>query len=132
MSKKPVAVTLRKPQAPVDVDGFVAGESTPAPAPAPGPRPVETHAEVQHGARNFREMTLYLPTEVARELSFYCMDRNCDLNRVVADAVSKHLSPDAPNTPANIPWRTAVESLLEQSRSKLNGILALRSWVTKG
>jgi hypothetical protein len=134
MSKKPVAVTLRKPQAPVDLDGFVAGESTPASAPAPtaGPRPIETPAEVQHGARNYREMTLYLPTEVARELSFYCMDRNCDLNRVVADAVSKHLSPDAPNSPANIPWRTAVESLVEQSRSKLSGILALRPWVAKG
>jgi hypothetical protein len=126
MSKKPVAVTLRKPQAPVDLDGFVAGES------ARAPRPIETAAEVPHGARNFREMTLYLPTEVARELSFYCMDRNCDLNRVVADAVTKHLSPDSPHSPANIPWRSAVESLVEQSRSKLTEILTFRPWAARG
>jgi len=130
MSKKPVAVTLRKPQAPVDLDGFVAGESTPAARPRP--RPEDNAAEVQHGARNYREMTLYLPTEVARELSFYCMDHNCDLNRVVADALHKHFAPDAPRASSSIDWRSAVESLVEQSRTKLNELLTLRPWATKG
>jgi hypothetical protein len=127
MSKKPVAVTLRKPQAPADLDGFVAGESTPAPA----PRPVEAPVEVQHGARNYREMTLFLPTEVARDLSFYCMDRNCDVNRVVTDALHKHLSPDAPAAQAQADWRSAVDTLVEHTRSKLSELLTFRPWVSK-
>jgi hypothetical protein len=83
MPKKPVAVSLRKPQTPADVDKFVGAASK---------SPLESATDVQHGARDYREMTFYLPTDVARELSFHCMDRNCDANRVVAEAVRTHVT----------------------------------------
>src|SRR5688572_21926092 len=94
MPKKPVAVSLRKPQAPADIDAFVSGDSGAAP-----PRAIAAaNADAQpivHGEREFREMTLYLPTDIARKLSFYCMDMNCDMNRVVAEAVARHVTPEA-------------------------------------
>jgi hypothetical protein len=133
MSKKQVAVTLRKPQA--SAEAFVAGDAAP-PAPlqaaaSPAANQVlDAASVVQHGARDYREMTLYLPTEVARALSFYCMDRNCDLNRVVADAVSRHVTP-ASESSANVPtttWRGAVEILIEQSRMKLSTVWGIRRW----
>jgi hypothetical protein len=126
MSKKPVAVTLRKPQA--SADSFVSGERAAAPLMAAPAQAVESGPIVQHGERAYRELTLYLPNEVARELSLYCMDRNCDLNRVVAEAVSKHVG-GSESMPASAPsWRGAVEILIEQSRLKLSTVWALKRW----
>lgn len=128
MPKKPVAVTLRKPQAP-DLDSFVGGHGDPAPARAPSANPIESGADVKHGARDYREMTLYLPVEVVRELSFYCMDRNCDINRAVAEAVSKHVTREASEPTASNPgsrWGGTLELLVEQLRAKLSTLWALR------
>jgi len=89
-------------------------------------------AVVRHGVREFREMTLYLPTDVARQLSFHCIDRNCDANGVVAQAVSKFLSPDAAETVAPAPRfhfdRATLDALLESSRRTLVGLWSLRPW----
>jgi hypothetical protein len=128
MPKKPVAVTLRKPQTPADVESFV-GASAAAPASAPPANPIEAAPEVRHGARDYREMTVYLPTELVRELSLYCMDRNCDVNRVVADAVREHVTGAAPKPIASTPsshWSAAVEMVVEQLRGRLSAIWALR------
>src|SRR5687767_15853998 len=119
MPKKPVAVSLRKPQAPVDVDGFVGAASAPASARETAKNPIASAADVRHGARDYREMTFYLPTEVARELSFYCTDRNCDANRVVAEAVTKHLGHVASAEPlsgALEGWGGRLEALVGQVR----------------
>jgi hypothetical protein len=128
MPKKPVAVSLRKPQAPADVDSFVGGASAPPPARAAAKNPIASGADVRHGARDYREMTFYLPTEVARELSFHCVDRNCDANRVVADAVSKHLRHAAaePVASAVEDWAGRLEFLVGQVREKLGTLWALR------
>jgi hypothetical protein len=128
MPKKPVAVSLRKPQTPVDVDGFVGAPSAPASARVTAKNPLASAADVRHGARDYREMTFYLPTEVARELSFYCTDRNCDANRVVAEAVSKHLGHVTSETVSTAPegWGGRLELLVEQVRDKLSTLWALR------
>jgi hypothetical protein len=129
MPKKPVAVSLRKPQAPADVDSFVGGASAPAPVRAVAGGPIESAADVEHGARAYREMTFYLPTDVARELSFYCMDRNCDANRVVADAVGKHVTGAAAETtagPLASGWGVRLEALVGEVRGKLATLWALR------
>jgi hypothetical protein len=131
MPKKPVAVTLRKPQAPVDIDSFVAGPSGPAPARRTAPEnPLEAVSVVKNGVREYREMTLYFPPEVARQLSFYCMDKNCDVNRVVADAVSKHVSPADAAPAAEVPesWDRALQSALERYRVAFSALWAFRPW----
>jgi hypothetical protein len=132
MAKKPVAVSLRKPQAPADIEAFVARDGMQAPpravAPANG---VEAQPIVQHAAREYREMTLYLPTDVARELSFYCMDRNCDVNGVVAEAVSKHVIPTTAEAvaPQRMSFdRATLEAVLERSRERLAQLWSLRPW----
>jgi len=128
MSKKRVAVTLRKPQASADIETFVASEPAAsvaaAPAPASPPRASVAEAALQHAARAYREVTLYLPSDVARALSLYCMDKNLDMNRVVAEAVQKHLSPDTPLEAAEPRWQAVVEELVRTYRSKLGSWLA--------
>jgi hypothetical protein len=77
-------------------------------------------------------MTLYLPTEVARKLSFYCMDRDCDVNGVVAEAVQNHVTPVSGVPAAPVSRfrldRDAVDSLIERSRHRLASVWALRPW----
>lgn len=132
MPKKPVAVSLRKPQPSANIEAFVAGQSTQAPGSAMTPARAAESAVVQHGPREYREMTLYLPTDVARQLSFYCMDRDCDLNGVVAEAVTKLVA--SPVADANAPAerlgfdRASLEALLERSRRGLASLWALSRW----
>ena len=135
MPKKSVAVTLRKPQTPADPEAFVVSGSAVAKAPvAPATSALEAAVEVQHGAQSYREMTLYLPTEVARKLSFYCMDHHRDANHVVAEAVQRYVampaSGPAPSAPPSI-WNATFEILIEKSRLKLSTLWALRRWAAR-
>ena len=129
MSKKSVAVSLRRQEPRAEIDAFVAGESTGVAAAVPAN---VVDAVVQHGTREFREMTLYLPADVARQLSFHCIDRNCDANGVVAQAVTRFLSPDAAEKaapPLRLNFdRATLDSLLESSRRTLAGLWSLRPW----
>ena len=120
MPKKPVAVTLRKPQEPVDADAFVVKQPAAA-------NPLADAAEIQHAGRDYREVTLYLPTEVARALAYYCMDRDRDVHRVVAEAVSRHVAPEPAAAGARRnAWGATFEILIEQSRLRLSALWALR------
>jgi hypothetical protein len=96
MPKKQVAVSLRKPQ-PANIDAFVSGENTAPPAPAPVAKAAITSPDplLKHGSREYREMTLYLPAEVAKDLAFFCIDHKRDVNTVVADAVTQLVDPQA-------------------------------------
>ena len=130
MPKKQVAVSLRKPPQPANIDAFVAGEaSAPAPAPASARAPKATITSpdpvVKHGAREYREMTLYLPAEVARELSFFCIDHKRDVNTVVAEAVTELVTPSSKPAQAESaqvlpePARFSAPALLRQFASRL-------------
>jgi hypothetical protein len=120
MAKKPVAVTLRKPQEPVDADAFVVKQAVPV-------DPIAGAAAIQHAGRDYRELTLYLPTEVARSLACYCMDGNRDVNQVVAEAVRRHVAASAPEPSARrSSWGGTFEILIEQSRLRLIALWALR------
>ena len=99
MGKKQVAVSLRKPP-PADPDAFVTGGADMASAPrcqhaAEGPTVV-----TRVGER--REVTVYLPTALARELSVRCVELDRDMSSLVAEALVKTLSIEAA-VPAALP-----------------------------
>ncbi len=47
---------------------------------------------LRRGPEGYRELTIYLPEELALKLSVHCLERNVDLSRLVASAVEQHLS----------------------------------------
>lgn len=103
MGKKQVAVSLRKPP-PADPDAFVNGAAAPAP-PAPAsalaavppraPSPMEG-ATVATRIGERREVTVYLPQDVARALSVRCVELDRDVSNLVAEALSKALANEEP------------------------------------
>jgi hypothetical protein len=46
---------------------------------------------IERGAEGYRELTVYLPQQLARDLSLHCMQHDLDLNRLVAAALEQHL-----------------------------------------
>ena len=143
MAKKQVGVSLRKPPPPADPDAFVASGREPAHAVGreSAVRAVapEAHdlARASQGAgaeitvstdsgRALREITVYLPVDLARRLSVACAEKDRDISNLVAEAVTLHMTekpaplPEAPawngrRIPMSVPWREwrrAVVSIL--------------------
>jgi hypothetical protein len=46
---------------------------------------------LERGPAGYRELTVYLPQQLARDLSLHCMERDVDMNRLVAAALERHL-----------------------------------------
>src|ERR1700677_3882257 len=104
MGKKQVAVSLRKPP-PADPDAFVAAEKAERPAPA-APRVAEGPS-VATRAGERREVTVYLPPELARRLSVRCLELDRDVSNVVSEALASALTapqPAAEETTALDAW----------------------------
>ena len=90
MGKKQVAVSLRKPP-PADPDAFVAGGGEGRPA-STQIEPATEGPTVLTRVGERREMTVYLPMPVARELSVRCVELDRDVSSVVTEAVVKMLA----------------------------------------
>ena len=99
--KQITPVSLRKPP-PADPDAFVAGGVDMRGA---APSRCEHAAEgptvvTRVGER--REVTVYLPTALARELSVRCVELDRDVSSLVAEALVQTLSLE-PEAPAAVP-----------------------------
>jgi hypothetical protein len=120
MGKKQVAVSLRKPP-PVDPNAFVAGGAEAA-APAPAPLHAVEGPVLPTRAGERRELTIYLPQDLARELSIHCMELDRDVSNVVSEALAKALlAKDAEPVAVTVPedrW-TRVRSILGDLRARL-------------
>ena len=119
MGKKQVAVSLRKPP-PADPDAFVSGGAEMISAPrcenaADGPTVV-----TRVGER--REVTVYLPTALARELSVRCVELDRDMSSLVAEALVKSLSIEIPAAPALPP--PPIHDRWSRARSLIAGLRA--------
>jgi hypothetical protein len=119
MGKKQVAVSLRKPP-PADPDVFVAGaEKTERPVPA-APRVAEgPSVPTRSGER--REVTVYLPPELARRLSVRCLELDRDVSNVVSEALANALAaPESasPETTALDAWTARARALLTDLRTR--------------
>ena len=68
--------------------------------------------------RSYREVTLYLPADLARKLTLHCMETNRDVSHVLADLVTKHLAepsaPEASRLRAALDWGREIVSLLRK------------------
>ncbi|MBV9950288.1 MAG: hypothetical protein JOZ69_25840 [Myxococcales bacterium] len=85
MSKKRVTVSLRTPP-PSDVP------PPPESGLAPAARSAVEGPVVRTRVGDRREVTLYLPVDVARQLFLRCAERNCDASALVAEALAAALS----------------------------------------
>jgi len=91
MGKKQVNVSLRKPP-PADPDEFVAGSDNAAASLAPRCEHSSEGPTIVTRAGERREVTLYLPVALARQLSVRCVELDCDMSGLVAEALVKALS----------------------------------------
>jgi hypothetical protein len=133
MGKKQVAVSLRKPP-PADPDAFVAG----------GAESTSTAMRTEHAAEGptvvtrvgeRREVTVYLPTSLARQLSVRCVEMDRDVSSLVSEAVVKMLAieieepvpvAELPPPPVFDAWSRA-RGLVSQLRARLPLGLGLAS-----
>ena len=83
---------------------------------------------MERGPAGYRELTVYLPEQLAREFSLHCMDRNLDMNRLVAAALERLLD----SAPAKLDRqriamiaRALIAHLAQRARGML---LSRRGW----
>ncbi len=153
MAKKQVAVTLRKPPQ-ADVDSFINGGGVAAAAhseahvspPSRGlsavpssavtaPSPALDEVVTTTDGRAFREMTVYLPNDLARRLSLHCMESDRDVSRVMAEILKDRLdapvlvqAPIAPK-PVEAP-KSRLTANLEMGREIALSLWRIRPWAT--
>lgn len=127
MGKKQVAVSLRKPP-PADPDAFVAGGGGAQSSTSVEQRAAEgPNVVTRVGER--RELTVYLPVALARQLSVRCVELDRDVSTLVAESLVKTLAVEdtAPSAAAALPpappsvfdrWARA-RALVSQFRARL-------------
>jgi hypothetical protein len=119
MAKKQVGVSLRKPPPPADLDAFVAsGPQSDVRDLAPPSAPAREMIVATSSGRQLREVTVYLPLDLARRLALACAETDKDVSNYIARKLEEELAPKAVAAPA--PKKTKHEPLrmwAEQLRS---------------
>jgi len=108
---------LRKPPPPADFDRFVTGsEPRSAPVEPPAARLVDAPLlSTRVGER--REVTIYLPQDLARKLSVRCVEMDRDVSNVIAEALAQTLvdpQPEEAAEPASAPvdrWQKTKQTV---------------------
>jgi hypothetical protein len=140
MAKKQVAVTLRKPPQ-ADVESYVSASVTSV---APSAASVRALSAVPDGmqvhdetittsdGRAFREVTVYLPSALARRLSLHCMEGDRDVSRVVAEVLTDRFDAPAvgafPSVAAKHAPKGLFEASLELGRDVALSLWRIRPW----
>jgi hypothetical protein len=123
MGKKQVAVSLRKPP-PTDPDEFVAAAA--ASPPVASRRFGEEGPVVDGRTGQKRELTVYIPIDLARRLALQCAELDRDVSNFVADALSKALGSEDPSTvPLPLDAWSRVRALFAAARARLHGAVQL-------
>jgi hypothetical protein len=119
MAKKQVGVSLRKPPPPADLDAFVAsGPQSDVRDLAPSPAPAREMVVATSNGRQLREVTVYLPVDLARRLSLACVETDKDVSNYIASKLEEELAPKAmPASVAKKPKQEPLRVWVEQFRS---------------
>ncbi len=119
MGKKQVAVTLRKPPQ-VDTEAFVGSPADKNGATDQPRRPSVDEIITRPDGKSFREMTIYLPAELARRLSMHCMEKDRDVSNVMAEIVKENLDGPPPPAPiAPLTLQAKIANNFEMGREKV-------------
>jgi len=108
---------LRKPP-PADPDAFVAAGPGPAPRSAALAEVKDEELVVRPDGRAFRELTVLLPTDLARRLSVRCMESDRDVSNYLGDLLRGELDGAPPQAPPPPP-PTLREALFLAAKSSL-------------
>jgi hypothetical protein len=73
------------------VEAFVSGAADALEKAVGDVPPAKLLELLERGPAGYRELTVYLPQQLARALSLHCMQRDLDMNRLVAGALERHL-----------------------------------------
>jgi hypothetical protein len=122
-------ITSAAPEA-MSIETFVSGAAA-ALERAVGDLPQAKLLELlERGPEGYRELTVYLPEQLARELSLHCMDRNLDMNRLVASALERLL--DGAGTKLDKHRLAAIgRALIAHVAQRARGmLLSRRGWKT--
>jgi hypothetical protein len=87
----PADDALKPPLERTRIEAFVSGATMALENAASELPTARLEALLKRGAEGFRELTVYLPEKLARDLSLYCRDHDLDMNRLVEAAVRQHL-----------------------------------------
>jgi len=114
-----VGVSLRKPPPPADLDAFVAsGPQSDVRDLAPPPAPAREMVVATSNGRQLREVTVYLPVDLARRLSLACVETDKDVSNYIASKLEEELAPKAlPPQVAKKPNPEPLRVWVEQFRS---------------
>jgi hypothetical protein len=116
MAKKTVGVSLRKPPPPADLEQFVRHDSD--------VRELARHQTdamvMSPSGRELRELTVYLPPELARKLALYCHEQDRDTSKVLAEILDGHLdqAPAPMPMPETPQWQQVVKNLTNLVRAR--------------
>jgi hypothetical protein len=117
MAKKQVGVSLRKPPPPADIDAFVASAPT-SDVRDLAPSAARDVVIATASGRQLREVTVYLPVDLARRLSMACVESDKDVSNYVASKLEEELAPKAlPAKPTTKPKPEPLRAWIEQARS---------------
>jgi hypothetical protein len=87
---------------------------------------------LERGPAGYRELTVYLPEQLARDLSLHSMDRNLDMNRLVALALERVLDGAAGRLDRARIAAIARALLTHLARRARGVLLARRGWKAGG
>ena len=80
---------------------------------------------IERGPDGYRELTVYLPQQLARDLSLHCLQRDLDMNRLVAAALERHLG-GAPAKFDKQRLAAVARALVIELAKRARGLLATR------
>jgi hypothetical protein len=110
------------PLEPTTVEAFVNGAAAALEKAATENSAQQLETVLRRGPDGYKELTIYLPEKLAQELSIHCLERNLDMNHLIATAVEQLLRL------ANVAPEAASASE-SQRRSRRSRLRSLAAWV---
>jgi hypothetical protein len=124
-------VSLRKPPPPADlIDAYVGQDVEKTPTSglqAHALRRAPANEEVMvtsASGRAFRELTLYVPQDLAQRIGVHCAENDRDMSNFVVEAVAKMFEPKAPEVEVEVEVKKP-QTGWEKARGRWEGAMSM-------